>query len=167
MLTTFSLQIKHRKKLFWLFHPSPRSNINSWKKRVFECFRWHQSVPPGKWCEGKCKWFLRENNWNFHEIGMGITIISRYVLPHWSNSVPSCNWQDKRGCTQREALATRSIDKNLEQTFPIVNPQYWCQNYCIDGGLSNSTSFEQIWYHYGGAKRQCQVEVHVMTFSRI
>ena len=33
-----------------------------------------------------------------------------------------------RGSTQREALANRSVEKNLEQTFPIVNPQYWCQN---------------------------------------
>ena len=27
-----------------------------------------------------------------------------------------------RGSTQREALATRSGEKNLEQTFPIVTP---------------------------------------------
>ena len=33
-----------------------------------------------------------------------------------------------RGSTRREALATRSVEKNLEQTFPIVTPQYWCQN---------------------------------------
>ena len=30
--------------------------------------------------------------------------------------------------TQREALATSSVEQNLELIFPIVTPQYWCQN---------------------------------------
>ena len=29
---------------------------------------------------------------------------------------------DKRGSTQREALATHSVEKNLELILPIVNP---------------------------------------------
>ena len=32
-----------------------------------------------------------------------------------------------RGSTQTEALATRSFGKNLEQTYPIITPQCWCQ----------------------------------------
>ena len=43
-------------------------------------------------------------------------------IPIMKNLVP------KRGSNQRKALATRSIEKNLEPIFSIVTPQYWCQN---------------------------------------
>ena len=38
-----------------------------------------------------------------------------------------------RGSTQREALATRSVEKNLELLFAIVTPQYWYQNDRTEG----------------------------------
>ena len=41
-----------------------------------------------------------------------------------------------RGSTQKEALATRSVDKNLELIFYIITPpQYWCQNDRTDEGF--------------------------------
>ena len=41
----------------------------------------------------------------------------------------------KRGSTQKEALPTRSVEKNLEPIFPIVTPKYWCQNDRTDEGF--------------------------------
>ena len=58
-----------------------------------------------------------------------------------------------RGSTQREALATRSIEKNLELTFPIVTPPILVPKWPYWWGLSNGASFDQIWYYYDGANK--------------
>ena len=58
-----------------------------------------------------------------------------------------------RGSTQREALATRSVEKNLEQTFAIVTPPILVPTWPYWWELSNGTPFQHIWYHYGGANK--------------
>ena len=58
---------------------------------------------------------------------------------------------DKRGSTQWEALATHSVEKNLELILPIVNPPKLVPKWPYWWGLSSGTSFDQIWYYYEGA----------------
>ena len=69
----------------------------------------------------------------------------KYVLSHISLSSPTYLPQVDsspvdsqaymRGSTQRKALATRSVVKNLELIFSILTPQYWCQNDRTDEGF--------------------------------
>ena len=59
----------------------------------------------------------------------------------------------KRGSTQREALATCSVEKNIELIFPIVTNCILVPKWPYWGGLSNGTSFDQIWYYYDGGNK--------------
>ena len=69
---------------------------------------------------------MLRKQWNFVNPGYYQHSPPSFLI---SDSIDNAqNKQVMRGSTQREALPTNSVEKNLEQTFPIVTPQYWCQN---------------------------------------
>ena len=70
------------------------------------------------------------------------------LLQHLANGLPL-----RRGSTQREALATRSVEQNLELIFSIVTPPILVPKWPYWWGLSNGLSFDQIWYYYDGANK--------------
>ena len=58
--------------------------------------------------------------------------VAKHAITHSGCGQWRVGQLDMSGSIQREALATRSVEKTLELIFSIVTPQYWCQNDCTD-----------------------------------
>ena len=160
---------RRRKKIPWNFAPQPFTFdllliwfiARWWKKQlyrltvngfgVFGFFGWFLEKPPNK-----AKKFHKF--WTFIPIEHNIRMCRK--IAHTNSvcgqagceSVVSGN-EVMRSATQREALATRRVEKNLELIFSIVTPSNIGAKWPYWWGLSNGTSFDQIWYYYNGANK--------------